>query len=387
MAVDRESVAMRALDLFSGIGGFALAGESLGIETAAFCEIEPFAVNVLQKRFPGVPVFPDVRELGGDSVGGIDIVCGGYPCQDLSVAGRQAGLEGSRSGLWFEMLRVVSELRPAYVLAENVRGAVNLALDTVYAGLVGEGYKVYPYVIPASAVGAPHQRERLFVVGVREDVADAVSELFQRGRRTWRRRDEHPDCGEDVDDPFRRRRRAQRFDGMGRTMGERGCAFPEQGAPAFEPTPERGEGGLWPTPSVHGNYNRRGLSENSGDGLATAVRMWATPSSADCKGSHGGGQGRSLRTDIYNSGGGQLSPLWVECLMNFPIGWTDPDCDEPEPWPGWPALMGEGQFPYEPPRTCTRIPHRAARLKCLGNAVVPAQCFPFFQAIATIDAK
>ena len=99
MAVDRESVAMRALDLFSGIGGFALAGESLGIETAAFCEIEPFAVNVLQKRFPGVPVFPDVRELGGDSVGGIDIVCGGYPCQDLSVAGKQAGLGGARSGL------------------------------------------------------------------------------------------------------------------------------------------------------------------------------------------------------------------------------------------------------------------------------------------------
>lgn len=347
MAVDRESVAMRALDLFSGIGGFALAGESLGIETAAFCEIEPFAVNVLQKRFPGVPVFPDVRELGGDSVGGIDIVCGGYPCQDLSVAGRQAGLEGARSGLWFEMLRVVSELRPAYVLAENVRGAVNLALPTVVSGLEGEGYEVRASVVPASAFGAPHRRERLFVLGVRSDVAYAVSERLQRGE--W------------------------------------GCAFFEQGAPALEPAPERCEGCLWPTPSVHGNYNRCGLSENSGDGLATAVRMWATPSSADCKGSHGGGQGKSLRTDIHNAGGGQLSAAWVECLQNFPIGWTDPNCDEPEPWPGWPAMMGEAQFPYEPPRTCGRLPNRAARLKCLGNAVVPAQCFPFFQAIATME--
>ena len=360
MAVDRESVAMRALDLFSGIGGFALAGESLGIETAAFCEIEPFAVNVLQKRFPGVPVFPDVRELGGDSVGGIDIVCGGYPCQDLSVAGKQAGLGGARSGLWFEMLRVVSELRPAYVLAENVRGAVNLALPTVVSGLEGEGYEVRASVVPASAFGAPHKRERLFVLGVRRDVADAVAERLQGG--------------------------------------ERGCTFLEQGAPALEPASER----------------CGGLSENSGDGLATAVKMWSTPSSADCKGSHGGGQGRSLRTDIYNTkrlwptpkrqnanggpcrhgdGGidlqtaanGTINPAWVECLQNFPIGWTDPNCDEPEPWPGWPAMMGEAQFPYEPPRTCKSTPHRAARLKALGNAVVPAQAYPFFEAIAIME--
>jgi len=149
--------------------------------------------------------------------------------------------------------------------------------------------------------------------------------------------------------------------------------------------------------------------------------MWATPSSADCKGSHGGGQGRSLRTDIHEikkmwptpsassatiqdmeqakfSGNdpnrpkysevksvGSLNPAWVECLQNFPLGWTDPDCDEPEPWPGWPAMMGEQQREYEPPRTGTGIPHRAARLKALGNAVVPAQAYPFFEAIAIME--
>ena len=390
---------MRALDLFSGIGGFALAGESLGIETAAFCEIEPFAVNVLQKRFPGVPVFPDVRELGGDSVGGIDIVCGGYPCQDLSVAGKQAGLGGARSGLWFEMLRVVSELRPAYVLAENVRGAVNLALPTVVSGLEGEGYEVRASVVPASAFGAPHKRERLFVLGVRRDVGDSACERLQR---LWTTREQESEV------------------------------YAGKIVPVCDSI---GSGKLWLTPSVE-DGGRSGSEKWAGrwangetpptyhQRLRTqvlAARMWATPSSADCKGSHGGGQGRSLRTDIHEikkmwptpsassatiqdmeqakfagndpnrpkysdvKSVGSLNPAWVECLMNFPLGWTDPDCDEPEPWPGWPAMMGEAQFPYEPPRTCGRLPNRAARLKCLGNAVVPAQCFPFFQAIATVE--
>ena len=369
---------MRALDLFSGIGGFALAGESVGIETAAFCEIEPFAVGILKKRFPGVPVFSDVRELGADSIGGIDIVCGGFPCQDLSVAGKRAGLAGERSGLWYEMLRIIAGVRPHYVLAENVRGACNLALPTVVSGLGEAGYSVWPCVVPAAAFGAPHRRERLFVVGVREDVTDAINERLQRGE--WR------------------------------------SPFSEQGTPTPEPTAERCEGSLWPTPSVHGNNNRRGLSENSGDGLATAVRMWATPTSADCKGSHGGGQGRSLRTDIHeikkmwptpkrqNANGGPcrhgdggldlqtaangtLNPAWVEILMGFPIGWTDIDCDEPEPWPGWPAGMGAEQFDYEPPRTCGKIPNRAARLKCLGNAVVPAQVRPFLEVVVACGSQ
>lgn len=83
---------------------------------------------------------------------------------------------------------------------------------------------------------------------------------------------------------------------------------------------------------------------------------------------------------------GTLSPDWVECLMNFPIGWTDIDCDEPQPWQGWPAGMGAEQFGYEPTRTCGKIPNRAKRLKCLGNAVVPQQAAPFFEAIREMNA-
>lgn len=166
---------LRMLDLFSGIGGVSLGAHMTEeIETVAFCEIEPFPVSVLQKRFPGVKIYNDIRtltkqQLEADGLLPIDIVAGGFPCQDLSVAGKQTGLTDeygnvTRSGLWFEMFRIIREVRPAWVVAENVRGAVNLALDTVTDCLQSENYEVRSIVLPACAVGAPHQRERLFVV-------------------------------------------------------------------------------------------------------------------------------------------------------------------------------------------------------------------------------
>ncbi len=366
---------VRALSLFSGIGGLDLAAESCGIETAAFCEIEPFAVQVLERRFPAVENHGDItrftnrtlRELGGspfhrfkcpaDYNGTIDVVHGGFPCQDLSVAGKQRGLSGERSGLWFEMLRVISELRPAYVLAENVRGACNLALDTVHSGLVGEGYKVYPYVIPASAVGAPHQRERLFVFGVRRDVVHAFAERLQGSERS-------------------------------------GTPCEVVAAPS-QPIAQCGEGSLWPTPN--GNcHTGSGQHGDGGINIQTAVKLWPTPCSRgdDGGGPVGLGGGAMARASIEAALGrderknlcsGSLNPLWVECLQGFPLGWTDIYCAEPEPWPGWPALMGESQHPYEPPRTVTGCPNRAKRLKCLGNAVVPQQALPLFEAIAIME--
>ncbi len=169
---------MKGLSLFSGIGGLDIAAEWTGIESVAFCEIDKYACKVLKKRWPDVPIINDVRDVtkGAEAIGeeAIDVVHGGFPCQDLSQAGKQAGLEGDRSGLWFEMLRVVEEIRPCFVVAENVRGAINLALDTVQTGLEDAGYEVRTVLIPASAFGAPHRRERIFVLGVRRDVADAL---------------------------------------------------------------------------------------------------------------------------------------------------------------------------------------------------------------------
>ena len=116
---------MRLLDLFSGIGAFSLGLERAGFTTVAFCEIEPFCRRVLAKHWPDVPIYDDVRHLDAarlrdDGIDRIEAICGGFPCQDISVAGRGAGLDGERSGLWREYRRLVGELRPLHVIVENV---------------------------------------------------------------------------------------------------------------------------------------------------------------------------------------------------------------------------------------------------------------------------
>jgi site-specific DNA-cytosine methylase len=120
---------VRVLDLFAGIGGFSLGLERAGFETVAFCEIEPYAQKVLAKHWPGVPIYDDVREitaerLAGDGIG-VDVITGGFPCQDISVAGKQAGIEGERSGLWSEVARLIGELRPRYAILENVTALIS----------------------------------------------------------------------------------------------------------------------------------------------------------------------------------------------------------------------------------------------------------------------
>jgi DNA (cytosine-5)-methyltransferase 1 len=157
---------LRVLDLFSGIGGFSLGLERTGgFETAAFCEYEAFPRAVLAKHWPGVPCFPDVRELKGEDIDGpIDVICGGYPCQPFSTAGKRRGAEDDRH-LWPEFARLVAELRPAWVIGENVAGHISMGLDNVLSDLERQGYACRSFVIPACAVDAPHRRDRVWTVG------------------------------------------------------------------------------------------------------------------------------------------------------------------------------------------------------------------------------
>jgi DNA (cytosine-5)-methyltransferase 1 len=153
---------MRVLDLFSGIGGFSLGLERAGMKTVAFCEIDPYCRAVLKKHWPDVPIHEDIRKLDGTRISA-DLVCGGFPCQPFSHAGKRRGSEDDRH-LWPQMCRVIAEVRPAWVVGENVPGIIGMELDNVLSDLEALGYATRTFVVPAAAVDARHRRDRIWVV-------------------------------------------------------------------------------------------------------------------------------------------------------------------------------------------------------------------------------
>lgn len=158
---------MNVLDLFSGIGGFSLGLERAGMRTVAFCEIEPFCRAILKKHWPDVPCYDDIRTLTASRLASdgivVDAICGGFPCQDISQAGSGKGLEGERSGLWREYSRLIGELRPRFVIVENVSRLLSKGVDVVLGDLAALGYDAEWHCIPAAAAGAPHIRDRLWI--------------------------------------------------------------------------------------------------------------------------------------------------------------------------------------------------------------------------------
>ena len=154
--------------LFSGIGGFDLGLERAGMRVIWQSEIDPYASAVLRKHWPHVPNHGDIRAIHFPPVERCDVLCGGFPCQDISNAGKRAGIDGERSGLWSEFARVIGELRPQYVVVENVAALLGRGLDRVLGDLAALGFDAEWHCIPASAVGAPHRRDRLWIVAYAE---------------------------------------------------------------------------------------------------------------------------------------------------------------------------------------------------------------------------
>lgn len=160
---------LKLLSLFAGIGGFELGLErSGGFETVAQCEIEEYPRKILAKHWPEAKRYEDVRTLNATTLRrdgiSVDAICGGFPCQDISTAGTGAGIEGERSGLWTEYARLIGELRPKLVFVENVAALLGRGLDKVLGDLAALGYDAEWHCIPASAVGAPHRRDRLWII-------------------------------------------------------------------------------------------------------------------------------------------------------------------------------------------------------------------------------
>jgi DNA-cytosine methyltransferase len=184
----------KVLDLFSGLGGFSLGLERTGhFETVAFCDNDKFSKAILDKHWKGIKVYDDVREITKekfkeDGIEFPDIITGGFPCQPFSVAGKQKGTGDDRH-LWPEMFRIIKAFKPRFVIGENVRGIVNIqdgvVFETVCTNLEDEGYEVQPFNIPAAAVGAPHRRERIWFIAVREEpMVDSDNIRFEQHNET-----------------------------------------------------------------------------------------------------------------------------------------------------------------------------------------------------------
>jgi len=168
---------MRFGSLFAGIGGLDLGLEHSGMNCAWQVEIDDHCTRVLEKHWPNVKRYRDVREVGAHNLEPVDLICGGFPCQDISGAGKREGIGGKRSGLWTEYYRIICELRPRYVLVENVSAILVRGMDVVLGDLAASGYDAEWQCLPASAFGARHRRDRAFLVAYTDKRANGHVEL------------------------------------------------------------------------------------------------------------------------------------------------------------------------------------------------------------------
>jgi DNA (cytosine-5)-methyltransferase 1 len=307
---------MRVLDLFSGIGGFSLGLERAGMRTVAFCEINPFCRRVLRKHWPEVPIYDDIRQLtarrlAADGIAA-DVLCGGFPCQDISNAGRGAGMDGERSGLWAEYARLLGELRPRYVIVENVAALLGRGLGRVLGDLAALGFDAEWHCIPASAVGAPHRRDRIWIVAY-----DA-----SRGEQDEPHRSSHPE-GQPVGAVDRASDRIESGHSAERSEHHRGSA------PVLAPPVADALGA--------GLEGRARLAGYLAIQLAASQRGGALPDADEQHRRPGESQGSGRRL-AYGSEAGDGS-WWF----------SEPDVG----------------------RVANGVPSRVDRLRAIGNAVVP----------------
>tara|TARA_Y100001963_G_scaffold147349_1_gene223604 strand:- start:386 stop:1483 length:1098 start_codon:yes stop_codon:yes gene_type:complete len=343
---------MKYISLFSGVGGLDRAVESrFGAKPIAFVEANEYCRRVLKKRWPGVPVFDDVRTFSakGETP---DLCIGGPPCQDLSTAGRGAGLlEGGRSSLFFDFARIVLEAKPKTLIIENVPALLSKWRRQVEGAL--PGYRLtWVKVAAAHVPSCPHLRRRVFVIGER---GGSGSQVIDAGKlpKIDRWPSHNASTFQENQSPSTYLRRSAEL--VERGTRPIGLQLPVAVQPASR----------WPT-ATRNDYKNAGYQHARGKDFP------ALPGATGSATQRGGAQPTSEAT-------GKLSPDWVELLMGFPHGWTDLACDQPidKPFPA-PMVRGDWgdspQHTFEPPRlTHNDKGDRRDRLKALGNAVVSAQ--------------
>ena len=324
---------MRFGSLFCGIGGFDLGLERAGMECAWQVEIDPYAQKVLAKHWPDVRRHADVCTFPpqeGDWQ--VDVICGGFPCQDISYAGKGAGLAGERSGLWHQFARIIGEIRPSYVIVENVAALLTRGMGEVLGTLASLGYDAEWHVIPAAAVGAPHRRDRVWIVAYapRERGQDESVLLSKAGALVSTVFSSSGGASSGCSSP--------RVPVMGRSADE--AAIPDADSADVEDIRPQPGGCGKGVPAVSGKERSAVVSSGRGDG--------GQPDVADADNI----RSEHLVCDIGEQEGKEQE--------------TDLSCGRSEgfnrDW--WATEPNVG-------RVAHGVPSRVDRLRCLGNAVVP----------------
>lgn len=325
------------LSLFSGIGGMDLAAEWAGFRTVGQCEWADYPEKVLEKHWPGVPRWKDIRELTKEGfyertgLWTVDVISGGFPCQPFSNAGKRRGKADDRY-FWPEMARVIKELRPTWVIGENVAGIVNMALDDVLFGLESEGYTTRAFLIPAAGVGAWHRRYRVAIVANAE--GRGVGGLPVQQGESWEEDSNIVRGGKDV----------------ANSKGKHEGRLPI------------GKGTEKPKLGGRSKY----AQQEGGTRHDKAWDVWWG------KESQAGGKAGSDGEDIRR--GKEKDGKWERREAEPRVGGMA------DGLPSW--VDGYWDVEIDIPRVAENVSSRLNRLKCLGNAVVPQQFYPIFKAIA-----
>ncbi len=353
--------AMNHFSLFAGIGGIDLAAEWAGFHSAGQCEIDEYCNKVLQKHWPDVPKWSDIVELTGEEIkqkcGSISLLSGGFPCQPFSAAGKRKGEKDERY-IWPEFLRIVREVEPRWILAENVRGLLSINSGRTFRRILGDlaeaGYGVGWLCYGASDVGAPHRRERIFIVGYSRSCGLSGEPRGRSGQELENRHSQHQ-AGHMANAPQQLLNGCQQAGQTGRGENADILHTQQQGEPSRvgreRKRNQRDRGGQRPSQPRMG-----GVPDGFPAGMDGGLN-WPTPTSRD----HKDGTAESCKN------------VPVNCLLGRAVH-------------QWPAGPGE-QREWEPPRVATGKKDRVSRLKCLGNAVVPQQVYPILKAIAKAEAK
>ena len=304
--------------LFSGIGGLELGLEVAGVgKTIWQVEQDDFCRNVLAKHWPEAERFDDIKTVGADNLRYADIICGGFPCQDISLAGSGAGLAGERSGLWGEMYRVIREIRPQFVIVENVPAITSRGLGTVLGDLASCGYNAEWDCISAASIGACHRRDRLFIIAYNTDP--------NSGRREVKREQEHGK---------QQSQRRDEPDGLGKTGRREGAH--DSANPEREPVRDKSKRDTSRRVNVQAGRQAQSVDDGKEGDSANPEREGLQERER--------AQGEWTYASIAGGHGGNVEPRFCPVIPNG-------------------------------------FPGRVARLKALGNAVVPAVAYQVGRAL------